>query len=75
MISKERVARALSRQQPDRVPVYADFVPGIHQKLKEKLGIQSEPELSIALGNDMLLTGHGLGTNNYTTTKTLKIYA
>jgi hypothetical protein len=57
------------------VPVYADFVPGIHQKLKEKLGIQSEPELSIALGNDMLLTGHGFGTSNYAAAKTLGVYA
>jgi uroporphyrinogen decarboxylase len=47
------------------VPVYADFVPGIHQKLKDALGIQTEPELSIALGNDMLLTGHGFGTSYY----------
>lgn len=65
MTSKERVQMALSHQKPDRLPVYADFVPGIHQKLADALHIQTEPALSIALGNDMILTGHGISTSYY----------
>lgn len=65
MTSKERVKIALSNKKPDRVPVYADFVPGIHNKLAKTLQIYTEPELSIALGNDMILTGHGISTSYY----------
>lgn len=65
MTSKERVRTALSQRTPDRVPVYADFVPGVSAKLKEKMKIYTEPELSIALGNDMILTGQGISTSYY----------
>ena len=65
MNSKERVRIALSKKTPDRIPVYADFVPGVTKKLKDHMKIYSEPELSIALGNDMLLTGHGISTSYY----------
>ena len=50
MKSKERVKIALSKRTPDRVPVYADFVPDVAKKLMNAMNIFSEPELSIALG-------------------------
>ena len=65
MTSKERVRTALSKKVPDRVPVYADFVPGVSKRLMEYMKIYTEPELSIALGNDMILTGHGISTSYY----------
>jgi uroporphyrinogen decarboxylase len=65
MTSKERVRIALSKGKPDRAPLYADFVPGVTKKLMETLKIYSEPELSLALGNDMILTGHGISTSYY----------
>jgi uroporphyrinogen decarboxylase len=60
MKSKERVRTALSKMLPDRVPIYADFVPEVTGKLMDVMKIFSEPELSIALGNDMIMTAHGI---------------
>lgn len=65
MTSKERVRIALSKKTPDRVPVFADFVPEVTKRLMDQMKIYSEPEVSIALGNDMLLTGHGISTSYY----------
>lgn len=65
MTSKERIRIALSKKTPDRVPIYADFVPGVSQKLMEHLKINDGVELAIALGNDMLVTGHGISTSYY----------
>jgi len=39
MTSKERVARVLSRQQPDRVPIYDKFWFEVERDYREQLGI------------------------------------
>src|SRR5690606_20503559 len=52
--SKERVRRAFSHQEPDRVPV--DYVsnPGVDARLKQQLGLQAEDHEGLlrALGVD-----------------------
>lgn len=65
MKPKDRVRVALSKRLPDRVPIYADFVPEVTRKLMDKLNVFSEPELSIALGNDMIMSAHGICTGYF----------
>jgi uroporphyrinogen decarboxylase len=46
LTSRERVLKAMHREIPDRVPIYADFSPGIYQEFLEKTGLLS-PEVFI----------------------------
>jgi len=64
MTSKERVKIALNFEQPDRVPVFATYVPEIEKILRESTGIK-EPDLGAALGNDMIKDCVGLECSFY----------
>ena len=65
MNSKERVKTALLRGRPDRVPVYADFVPEVIERLKAHFGMDDITEIGAKLGNDMLMAGAGIGKSYY----------
>jgi uroporphyrinogen decarboxylase len=64
MNSKERVQMALNFEQPDRTPLSATFVPEIEQKLRKALNV-TEPDLGIALGNDVAKASVGLEMSFY----------
>lgn len=64
MNSRERVEMALSFQAPDRVPLFASFVPEIEQRLRSELDI-SEPDVGAALGNDMVKCCAGMEMSFY----------
>lgn len=54
MNPRERVLTALNHQTPDRVPLHAEFVRTILQKLSSELNCKKE-EVGITLGNDVIL--------------------
>ena len=54
MNSRERVLTALNHQTPDRVPLHAEFVRTILQKLSSELNCKKE-EVGLTLGNDVIL--------------------
>lgn len=54
MSSRERVLIAIAHEEPDRVPLYADFTRPILRKLEKLFGC-SQPELGLRLGNDIIL--------------------
>jgi len=57
MTSKERVKAAISHQEPDRVPVFADFVPKVARLLEKRYGV--EKNVGVFLGNDIVAAGIG----------------
>ena len=57
MTSKERVLAAISHQEPDRVPVFAGFVPKVVKNLEERYGIHDD--IGVFLGNDIVAAGIG----------------
>lgn len=65
MISKERTNIALRGGKPDRVPVFSDFVPEVKQALLEYFKTDDYYEMSVRLGNDMLMAGAGIGSSYY----------
>jgi len=64
MNSRERVQTALSHQPPDRPPVFATYVPEIEEQLRAATGL-TDPDLGVALGNDMVKTCVGLELSFY----------
>ncbi|MHB8278516.1 MAG: uroporphyrinogen decarboxylase family protein [Candidatus Humimicrobiaceae bacterium] len=64
MNSRERVLITIDHKKPDRVPIYAGFVPQLERKLEECFKLKG-PELDIELGNDMLLSFVGMSTGFY----------
>jgi uroporphyrinogen decarboxylase len=64
MNSKERVQMALNFEQPDRTPLSASFVPEIQRMLRKTLNL-TEPNLGVALGNDIVTTSVGLEMSFY----------
>jgi len=64
MNSKERVRAALYFEEPNRVPVSAEYVPEINKKLRQRVG-DKETDVGAAMGNDMILTSHGFATSYY----------
>lgn len=64
MNSRERVWTALNHQEPDRVPFFASFVPEIEERMRAAEGI-TEPDMGVALGNDMVKTCVGLELSFY----------
>ncbi len=64
MNSKERVKIALSFEEPDRVPVSADYVPEIRKKLRQRVGPE-EIDMGVAMGNDMIITTYGFCADYY----------
>ncbi len=64
MNSKERVEVSLNFEQPDRIPVFASYVPEIEQALRKADGI-TEYDLGVALGNDMVKSCVGLEMSFY----------
>ena len=67
MTSRERVSTALAHQQPDRVPIFAAFVPKVVKKLEEKYG-QHDDDIGLVLGNDIVKTAVGFETNKNVST-------
>lgn len=65
MTSKERVKTAFSRHCPDRVPVFAAFVPEVAQRLKDHFFMDDLTDIEVKLGNDMLMTSAGISTSYY----------
>ncbi len=64
MNSRDRVWTSLNFQEPDRIPVFASFVPEIENRLRELEGI-SEYDLGVALGNDLVKSCVGLEMSFY----------
>ena len=63
LTSKERVRIAISNEEPDRVPVFAGFVPTVERRLEEKYG-KHEDDIGLLLGNDLIKTVVGIETSN-----------
>lgn len=64
MNSKERVRAALCFEEPDRVPVSAEYVPEIKKKLRQRVG-DEEKDVGVTMGNDMVITHHGFAASYY----------
>ena len=64
MNSKERVRCSLEHCTPDKVPVFADYVPEIKYLLKEKYQVPEE-EIGILLGNDIVSATIGIDASYY----------
>ena len=64
MNSRERVEMALNFEAPDRVPVFASFVPEIEVRLRKEYGI-SDADVGVALGNDMVKCCAGMEMSFY----------
>ena len=65
MNSKERILTALNHQEPDRVPVFASFVPEEIKKIKDHFKSEDITQTLLELGNDMIMVGHGFATSYY----------
>jgi len=65
MHSRERVQTAFSRHTPDRVPVFAEYVPEVKNKLLEYFKTDDPHKMSVAIGNDMLVHSAGIATSCY----------
>ncbi|MFC2076159.1 hypothetical protein ACFLT7_03655 [candidate division KSB1 bacterium] len=74
MNSRERVLTALNHQEPDRVPIQADFTPEAAEKLSRHLRLEDAAteaygggvsDLPLALGHDLLVAWHGIGNSYY----------
>ena len=65
MNARERVQTALSRHEPDRVPVFADYVPEVRNMLMEHFGTDDYHRMCVEIGNDMLMHGAGMGSSYY----------
>lgn len=63
MNSKDRVKAAISHEEPDRVPVFASYVPEVSKKLIDKYN--PKEELGVFMGNDMVKTVVGVETSYY----------
>ena len=56
MNSKERVLRAIEREEPDRVPTSFCASPWVVERLKDRLGVSTDRELLEELGVDIFDT-------------------
>ncbi|MCL1829813.1 MAG: hypothetical protein FWG21_00105 [Oscillospiraceae bacterium] len=65
MTCKERVKAAFSYMKPDRVPVFAEFVPEVREKLYEYFGVNDPHQLGVIIGNDMLMHTEGIQNSYY----------
>lgn len=65
MNSRERVLTSFSHGIPDRVPVFADYVPEVKAKLMEYFGTDDYYDMCVRIGNDMLMSGAGIGASYY----------
>ena len=74
MNSRERVLTALNHEEPDRVPIQADFTPEAAHLVSEHLKLENTTaeaysgkvsELPLILGHDMLVAWHGIATSYY----------
>jgi uroporphyrinogen decarboxylase len=65
--SKERFRAAVGHRQTDRVPTFSSFTPRLTARLRKELEI-TEPDIGVALGNDMIQAGIGIEkSNNFST--------
>jgi uroporphyrinogen decarboxylase len=65
MNSKERIKTAFSRKEPDRVPVFANFVPEKKKELLARFGTDDYYAMTAELGNDMMMAGGGIELSYY----------
>ncbi len=74
MTSRERVLTALNHEEPDRVPIQADFTPEAAKKLAHHLKLEKATaeaytgeisELPLVMGHDLLVAWHGIATSYY----------
>jgi uroporphyrinogen decarboxylase len=65
MNSKERVNLTVNYIEPDRVPVYASYVPEEASKLKAYFRNDDFDEVLLELGNDMVQLGYGFLNGYY----------
>ena len=66
MNSREIVKTALLRKGiPERVPVFADYVPEVKNQLLEYFGTDDYYKMCTEIGNDMLMAGAGIGASYY----------
>lgn len=54
MNSKERVLAAMSLEEPDRIPVDSTFTEEISNRLMKRLGLESDADLRVKLGLDVM---------------------
>jgi uroporphyrinogen decarboxylase len=65
MHPKERIKTAFSRREPDRVPVFANFVPEKKKELLARYGTDDYFAMTAELGNDMMMAGGGIELSYY----------
>jgi len=74
MSHRERVRIALSHQEPDMVPIQADFTPEIAERLSKHLNLKETgseayahgiSQLPLVLNHDLLNSWHGIATSYY----------
>ncbi len=74
MNSRERVLTAINHEEPDRVPLQADFTPEVAERMSAHLRLDNRTaeaysgkvsELPLILGHDMLVAWHGIATSYY----------
>ncbi len=74
MTSRERVQTALNHEEPDRVPIQADFTPEVAEKMSEYLRLEDSTaeaysgkisEIPLVMGHDLLVAWHGIATSYY----------
>ena len=54
--SKQRIRAAVEHRQTDKVPTFSSFTPRLTDRLRKELDI-AEPDIGVALGNDMIQAG------------------
>ncbi len=64
MISYERVKTAIAHKEPDRIPVFASFTSELADKLRNEFNLNSDEDIGIWLGNDIIQIGIGIETSS-----------
>jgi len=74
MTSRERVLTALDHEEPDRVPIHADFTPEVAERMSEYLKLDDSTaeaysgkisEIPLVMKHDLLVAWHGIATSYY----------
>lgn len=58
MKPRDRVAMTLNFEEPDTVPIWAEYVPEVRDRLRKIVGTE-ELDLGVAMGNDLVCVSHG----------------
>lgn len=66
MLPRERISETFAHRIPDRMPVYADYVPEVQDALMKHFHKDDYYEMCVEIGNDMLMvSGDGIGSSFY----------